>query len=264
MAVIVDQLFDGETLTRGQNPSASVPFLVFGTGDPVVAENELVAQSPATYDGLTKTDATVEPLTLNAWRGTVLYGTLPPEGATVISFDTTGGTRHITHSLQTIARYPAPGLTAPNHKGAIGVTKDSVEGVEVPAPKFDFSIIKTFAPGALTLAYALFLRDMTGRVNGDIWNGFAKGEVMFMGAQAQGSYTDRLIPVSFNFNGEANATNIPIGGSGIVVAQKEGWHYLWVEFAEDVDATANALIKIPIAAHVERVAEYADFSTLGV
>jgi len=42
-----------------------------------------------------------------------------------------GGTEHITHTLQTVGRYP-PGV--PNYHGAIGVTPDSVEGVDITVP----------------------------------------------------------------------------------------------------------------------------------
>ena len=45
---------------------------------------------------------------------------------------------------------------------------------------------------------------------------------------------------------------------------KEGWHYLWVRFADDEDNAAKTLIKKPIAAYVERVYEYGSFAGLGI
>jgi hypothetical protein len=44
-----------------------------------------------------------------------------------------GGTQHITQSLATIQKYAAAG-TAPDFGGAIGVTHDSVEGVDITVP----------------------------------------------------------------------------------------------------------------------------------
>jgi hypothetical protein len=44
----------------------------------------------------------------------------------------------------------------------------------------------------------------------------------------------------------------------------EGWHYLWVRFTDDEDANAKALIKRPIAAYVEQVYPYGNFSSLGI
>jgi hypothetical protein len=103
---------------------------------------------------------------------------------------------------------------------------------------------------------------MTGRKNDDVWNGFAKGEVLFNGAQAQGSLTDRIIPVTFNFSASENAVNLSVGN--ITVASKEGWDYLWVRYADDEDATAHRIVRRPIGAYVEKVSHYGDFSTLGI
>lgn len=262
MPVVVAELFDGLTLTRGQNSSATVLYLVYGTGDPVEAKNELLLQAPATFDGLTRTDVTVEPLTLSAWRGTAQFGTLPPEGEMVLSFDTTGGTERVTQSLETVGKYAPSGQAAPDFQGAIGVGKDSVDGVDVVVPVLNFSVTKTVQALDVTFAYVNFLRSMTGRVNGDIWKGFAKGEVLFNGAQAQGSLQDRLIPITFNFSASENAVGIPVGN--ITVPSKEGWHYLWARYAEDEDAVAKRIVRRPIAAYVERTYYYADFSTLGL
>jgi hypothetical protein len=40
------------------------------------------------------------------------------------SFDTGGGTTHITQSVQTIASYAPPGEDPPDFQGAIGVSTD--------------------------------------------------------------------------------------------------------------------------------------------
>jgi hypothetical protein len=152
MAVTVAELFDGLTLTRGLNGGASVPYLVYGTTDPIEAETELIAQTPGSFDCLTKVDGTVEPLTLNAWRGTVRFGNVPPEGATIISFDTTGGVQHITQSLETVGSYAPVGETAPDFHGAIGVSKDAVEGADIVVPVLNFSVIKSLPASSLTFA----------------------------------------------------------------------------------------------------------------
>lgn len=48
----------------------------------------------------------------------------------------------------------------------------------------------------------------------------------------------------------------------MTVAQKRGWDYLWVRFGEK--AVQGVLLKVPIAAYVERVYEDGDFSQLGL
>ena len=49
------------------------------------------------------------------------------------SFETSGGTQHITQSLGTVGAWAAPGLIPPNFHGAIGVGKDSIDGVDITA-----------------------------------------------------------------------------------------------------------------------------------
>lgn len=68
--------------------------------------------------------------------------------------------------------------------------------------------------------------------------------------------------ITFRFAASPNVTNLSLGN--ITVAAKEGWHYLWVRFADDEDNAAHTLIKKPIAAYVEQVYEYGDFSGLGI
>jgi len=45
------------------------------------------------------------------WDGTVSYAreTRPEKGESVFSFDTGGGTQHITQSLSTVGKHAAPG-----------------------------------------------------------------------------------------------------------------------------------------------------------
>ncbi len=71
------------------------------------------------------------------WEGTARYGKREPKepGQSSFSFDTGGGTTHITQSLQTVAKYPAD---AADFKGAIGGHNDSVEGTDVTIPVYNF------------------------------------------------------------------------------------------------------------------------------
>jgi len=55
------------------------------------------------------------------------------------TFDTGGGTQHITQSFKTKGSYPAPGFAAPDFRGAIGVTHEDVEGVDITVPVYNFS-----------------------------------------------------------------------------------------------------------------------------
>jgi hypothetical protein len=98
------------------------------------------------------------------WEGIVRYGTIPATNESVFAFDTGGGTQHITHSRQTVASYAPPSQTAPDFKGAIGVTADSVEGVDITVPVYHFSETHYLDATLVTEPYKATLFALTGRL----------------------------------------------------------------------------------------------------
>ncbi|MFN4261629.1 MAG: hypothetical protein ACK4RK_20290 [Gemmataceae bacterium] len=66
--------------------------------------------------------------------------------------------------------------------------------------------------------------------------------------------------IIFRFAASPNATDLTVGD--IQGIEKKGWEYLWVRYADAEDE--NTLVKQPIAAYVERVYDYGDFSLLGI
>jgi len=215
------------------------------------------------YDGLVRQSLSIERIAEDVWEGTVRYGPRqPPQmGDSSYQFETGGGTQHITHSIQTVGRYAPPGKTAPDFQGAIGVTHDNVEGVDITVPVYNFSETHYIAVELVTNSYKATLFYLTGKVNNAPFRGFATGEVLFLGASgSQRGQEDWEI--TFKFAASPNVQNMTIGD--ITGINKKGWEYLWVRYADDVDANANALIKKPIAAYVEQVYQYADFSLLGI
>jgi hypothetical protein len=140
----VREKFDSRRLTKGQNPSAELAFIVLGTDNDIAARDALEDEAPDTYAGLPRQTVSIEPLGPDLWEGVARYGqssgSITPGGESVYSFDTGGGTQHITQSLATVHRYPAPGVgAAPDFKGAIGVSADAVEGVDITVPVFNFT-----------------------------------------------------------------------------------------------------------------------------
>ena len=89
----------------------------------------------------------------------------------------------------------------PNHKGAIGVTKDKVEGCDVPTGTMDIQVTRTLA--YLTLDYIRALKALIGCTNNAPFWGFPAGAVRFKGA-------------TFNPKSESTATgelNAPFTGT---------------------------------------------------
>lgn len=185
------------------------------------------------------------------------YGNSDP----AVTFDTTGGTRHITQSLATISTTPT---TAPSYAQAIEVDGEgNVNGCDVVMPVMTFSETHYFKPSKVTSAFQKQLFAMTGKVNNAAFRDFAVGEVLFMGASGRRTGTDAedLWELTFTFSVSPNRTNISVG-NGITVAQKYGWDYMWIKYGEKV--VAGAVVKVPVAAYVERVYEAANFSELGI
>ncbi|MEW6249190.1 MAG: hypothetical protein AB1716_00960 [Planctomycetota bacterium] len=260
--------FESRQVTTGQNPSVELRYVIRGTNEDVEARTALLAGSPAMYDPwgggllfLPRDTVTVQPVGDMLWEGIVRYGPVPQTQESTFTFDTGGGTQHVTHSLATVARYAPPGKTAPDFKGAIGVTADSVEGVDITVPVYQFAETHYLPDSVVTPAYKLTLFALTGKVNSAAFKGFAAGEVLFLGAagsrRGSGDWE-----ITFRFAGSPNVTNLTIGD--ITGINKKGWEYLWVRYQDTEDTAAKALVKRPIAAYIEQVYSYGDLNLLGI
>jgi len=268
MAITVTQKWRSPSGQEGENPSIDTLWIVRGTENYFAARNALAAETPAELDGLVRQNYGCTPLGWDSWNGQVRYGKRKKKeaGDSTYSFDTRGGTQRIVQSLETIGNYAPAGETAPNFHGAINVTLDAVEGVDIVIPKYAFHETHFFTQAQITEAYKLILYGLTGRVNNASWRGYAKGEVLFLGAAGslRGDAPDDLWEIGYYFEAEPNAVNIPIGPNITVPAKEGKAHYLWVRHRDTDDAAAKVLVKRPSSAHVDRVCEYGSFSSIGI
>ena len=258
---IVEKL--GRTLSSS---AAELVYVVRHTSDDAAARTELLNAAPASHHGLPRDDAEVEELAQGLWLGTVRYAAPgstadpAPVGGSSFSFDTTGGTQHITQSLATVASHAASG-SAPDFRGAIGVTPEGVQGVDITAPAYAFAETHVLDAAAVTNAYKGTVFALTGKVNSSAFRGLAAGECLFLGA-AGSQRDDDAWELTFRFAGSPNRSNFSVGPiSGV---SKKGWEYLWVRYEDTIDAASQTLVKQPVAAYVERVYEEASFSGLGI
>ena len=268
MAITVNEKFESRQVTMGTSPSAELRYTIRGTTDDVAARVALEATSPSVYDlynnGLwliPRESASVEPVGNDLWEGVVRYSIIPQENESSFAFDTGGGVQHITHSRQTVGFYALGGMTSPDFKGAIGVTGDSVDGVDINVPVYQFSETHVLSDAQVTANYKITLFQLTGRVNSGPWRGFNAGEVLFLGASGSkrgfGPWE-----ITYRFAASPNMTNLAVGP--ITVTAKKGWEYLWVRYADSEDETAKALVKQPVAAYVEQVYKEDNFNQLGI
>ena len=256
------------TDAEGNYTSAEVPYFVFDAEDEAGALAAVREEAPAQIGRLYLEEVAIdERMTDTVYKVLATYrvdeqreragGDSADAGNSdpAVSFDTTGGTRHLNRSLATISITPAE---ATNYGGAIEVDGEgNVNGVDVTMPVMTFSETHTFAPSKVTTAYRKQLFLLTGTANKAAFRDFDIGEVLFLGASGQkdGEFWD----ITFKFAVSPNRTNLKVTDS-LIVSSKYGWDYLWVKFGEKV--VNGAIVKEPIAAYVERVYEAGDFSKL--
>ncbi len=120
-------------------------------------------------------------------------------------------------------------MVAPDFQGAIGVSADGVEGIDITVPVYHFAETHYKPDNQITGAYKGVLFNLTGKVNGDVFRGFAPGEVLFLGASGakRGSGTEADWEITYRFAASPNASGLSIGPIGGIT--KQGWDYLWVD-----------------------------------
>lgn len=270
MSIRVSEKLESRFTSVGNDPSEERHYFVLGTEDERAARLAVQGASPVVIDMyfdqtviVWRQSIDMEPAGVDTWFGVVRYSTVRPTNESVFSFDTTGGTAHITQSLATIATYPNPSqwLIAPNFKGAIGVTPDGVEGIDIAVPVYKFAETHYLPTSIVTPQYKALLSWLTGRVNTIAFKGFQGGEVQFLGAQGSirgaGDWE-----IAYSFAASPNVTGLTVGP--ITGINKKGWEYLWVRYVDAEDDTAKALVKVPAAAYVEQVLPTADLNQLGI
>lgn len=264
----ISELWDSGRTTFGAVDHTELRYIITGTDNEAEVRDAVILTAPP-YIGdntaraiIVPENIEVNPLGNGIWEASVPYKGYEDE--TQYTFETGGATAHITQSLATVGVYPPvviPLRPPPDFQGAIGVNGDNVAGVDVTIPAFNFTITKRFDAEDVTGAYKLALFYATGKTNNATFQGFAAGEVLFLGAS--GSRTGmKQWEITFKFAASPNAVNLPVGN--FTVTEKKGHDYLWVRYADAVDGDAAALVKRPVSAYVERVYESADFASLGV
>jgi hypothetical protein len=263
--------FESGKAVSGQEATRELRYIVTDESSETAVVTLAASTAPVSLAGfgtgriLRRKTISVTPLGGNVWDVVVPYeGVDADEDESQRSFETAGGTFHMTQSLATVGVYPeveVPFAPPPDFKGAIGVNGDNVDGVDVTIPLFNFTETKRVPAAAMTRAYQFTLCNLTGCVNSDAFKGFAAGEVLFLGASGSQKGVDEW-EVAFKFAASPNATDLPVGD--FTVDAKKGWEYLWVRYEDAADDDAKALVKRPVAAYVEQVYRIADFADLEI
>lgn len=201
------------------------------------------------------------------WEATVKY-TLPElEGGSSnyveLGFAMDGGTQTITKSISVRSSHSSLDISEspPDLKGAIGFTKNGIEGTERLTRGLTFTITAYFPPTVWNAAYIKTLYNLSKRFNDDVFFTFAPGEVLFINASGQGSYY-KIVPVTFNFIASPNisAADDP-GFPPLTMLGHDVVDYLYYE---GTDGTSDELIMIPSYRYVHQIYEPGDLTLLGI
>jgi len=263
------------------NTQITLVYVLTGTSSDLTAQAVLLSSTAESYgDFIRQTPIDMTAVFVDTatddgiWECTVRYvkkenATASEIGSQTVAYDTTGGTQHVTQSLQTVGKYPSG--TAPDYQGAVGVNRQggslSVEGVDVGVATFHFTVTRVFAAGEQPSMGVI--HSLTYKTNGaeftvvDTQRGdsitLAAGECLFLGAGAAGGIrSDGGVEIAFHFDALPNKTGLSVGGIGGI--DKKGFEYLWAAYEEKESGTR--LVKQPFAAYVEKVYEEGDFAAL--
>ena len=265
MPITVEPTWNGADISVGRdNSSVVIGHIIQGTSDEFLAETELDQQTPDTIGAMVKESVQITGrLAELAWQGEVRWSLVaaPETGESTFSFDTGGGTQHIKQALATVGSYAPSGQVPPDFRGAIGVTRSSVEGVDIQVPVYQFAETHYLPVEIVTPQYKALLFALTGSVCSAPFKGFQAGEVLFLGAS--GSLRGQADwEIGYKFAASPNVSNLTVGDiTGIV---KRGWDFLWVLYEEAEDESAKALVKRPRAVYVEQVYPLQDLNGLGI
>jgi len=109
MPITIDETFDSREATESESPTTELLYVVQGTDDDLQVKSLIVATAPATYDGLKRDSFTIKTVGGGVWECSVQYVEIESESQ--FTFDTGGGTQHISQAIETINRYT--GTTSP-------------------------------------------------------------------------------------------------------------------------------------------------------
>lgn len=274
-----------------QKREVTLRWLVPNMPSYTAAENKGLEIAPLDVSGHRRSRLDVRSLGNKWYEIGATYGTLIIEGedpendngndpvANTISFDTSGGTEHVTQAMQfngggytPVAGsftgikgqvgHAGPGLgaTVPDLEGAINVEGDQVKGVDKVVPLFNFSETWVFRSEYLVTSYIATLYELTGTVNQKPWRVFDGGEVLFMGARGEISSNAEATSVTFTFQARPNASNFKVGN--IEVTGKLGWEQMSVMY--ETSAGPATIIRKPQFVFINSVYDAKDFGRLSL
>lgn len=278
-----------------------VPYQVFDALNNQEACTAILAVAPATIAGYSTTMGTfpVLPLTeirmdelptrngetpnKTSWTGWAVYsvggGITRKTGETSATFETGGGTQHITQAISHVSTSACNGATStPNFKGAINVNGEGdVGGCDIQTPIFRLSMTMYKTKASVTPTYIANLYNLTGTVNdgsvtiqveGQALT-FLQHELLLEGASG-GLRGNGDWEITLRLAGSPSIADVCASWDAAIkpasAVPKKGWEYAWVYFEEFYDETVSPprRVKRPQTVNIERVYQEKGFGVLGL
>ena len=223
MAIIFDLKPESGTASLAKGEVVHEYQLIGTSGEfpnEVAAANWLRFNVPLFFSGTWIQDIQIKPQGNGLFFVTCPYGPLPeyPGSSFQLNFRTTGGSVHITSSIDMVAKYDTGNPVAPGPRTVIG---QDGSGADITVPTQMRSYKFAYEAGIVTEAAMDYWEDLTGMVNLDTWHGRPPGEVLFLGAEGDTTEAaDGPASVTFNFAMNRNKTNLKIGS--ITGVDKQG------------------------------------------
>ena len=282
MAITCEERITSPRVTVGTNSvSVERQFVILGTSSYADALDALDAEAGASFTIGTGSDAiayarqeiTLEPESEDLWNGTARYGSADATGGgsgavgdSSFSFDTGGGSQHITTSKTQVVFGVDGSSGNENFENAIGYDGQNVEGIDIVVPQFQWTETHIKGTDSVTSLYKRKVAALTGKTNNATFRDFAVGEVLFLGASGTRTGTERW-SITYKFAYSPNKTDLLINPQAvaddqITVTSKTGWQYMWVRFK---DKPGNGqVLKTPEYAVVDTIYDAGNFADLGI
>ena len=280
---------------NGQGAGLTIEYFVGGTMNENDVYLTALLNTPAIADNLVRDGIRAEHQGGGNWYAFVTYKNLAPQqglptdaspaaGGTTqqgggpssptefltpnFTVDTTGGTERIFIALRDMEKKSASGFTATDMtrasapgvgyqsdtKRVIGQTPEGVAGTERFVPHFSWTV--TWPRGTVDKAYLRAIRNITGSVNHETFYQWQPGEVLFRGANING--TNGRWDIAYHFEVNENRTNVEIG-NGITLERVDGWELVDVEFT-----TTSGKLSVPKSARVREIYPRKNFKILEI
>lgn len=249
-------------------------FALTGTTDYYTALARTANNTPNSEGTLDRIDIQLDPdqHVEGLWFARVLYGiegsdgggTEPTDiGDEKTRYSTAGGSVRVYQALEHVASYgvDSADYPTPDHGGAINVTPEKVEGVEIEVPGWTMVITKIFAADVVNTDFLRAIYRATKKTNASAWRGFEAGELWLKGVELEERDSESYRAV-YEFVASENLEDQTVGT--ITGVDKAGHDYAWSEHGIRPDPTAVVNERELIAVHIERVYDSAEFSTLGL